>query len=134
MKKTAVKAPPKVAESKHFTKTSDTMLARTDRGLAASTNPFYWKAQALGYHIALQQQQKGIQRMRKTVERLKAIQAKLEARISSQKLEIDSMAKRLDAVRAFSNPDAKMIHFTETAKAVEEALAGPVPCPGKKAK
>ena len=134
MKKTAVKAPPKSATKGHLPTTKDTMMVRTATGLAASTNPFYWKAQALGYHIALQQQQKGIQRMRKTVERLKSIQAKLEARISSQKLEIDSMAKRLDAVRAFSNPDAKMIHFTETAKAVEEALAGPVPCPGKKAK
>ena len=122
MKKTAVKAPPKVAEQR-FPKTSDSLLARRPGPMVVSDNPFYWKAQALGYHIALQQQQKGIQRMRKTVDRLKVIQVKLEARIGSQKLEIDSMCKRLDAVRAFSNPDAK-IHFAETANSAVEITSG----------
>ena len=133
MKKTAVKAPPKVAEQR-FPKTSDSLLARRPGPMVVSDNPFYWKAQALGYHIALQQQQKGIQRMRKNIVQLKAIQAKLIDRLGGQKLEIDSMAKRLDAVRAFSNPDAKMLHFVETAKAVEETLAGSLPRPGKKQK
>ena len=74
----------------------------------------YWKAKALGYHLALQQQQRGLSRMKKKLDRLQGIIAKREAALEVQGAHSTKMADRLNAVRAFANPDAQMIRFSET--------------------
>jgi hypothetical protein len=80
-----------------------------ERDSTIEANRDHWKARALGFHMALLQQQKGLGRMRKKLDRLHVKIAKLEQRLTENHENGLNMALRLDAVRSVADPSTKIV-------------------------
>jgi hypothetical protein len=96
----------------HFPTTSDVMTTEKYKTVsevfAVAMKCDYWKAKALGYKDALQQQQKGLSRMKKRFDRINAIVAKREKAAAAERAIGKEMAKRLDGIRMFTDSAVKV--------------------------